>query len=82
MANLNGLALIALSELALVISLGLVMLLTPTTYILMLNAPTRELAIAKPDYANALVIMMVLLAREPFALITAMIVEHAGLKRT
>mmetsp|Transcript_12454 Transcript_12454/g.9051 ORF Transcript_12454/g.9051 Transcript_12454/m.9051 type:complete len:208 (-) Transcript_12454:275-898(-) len=81
MVSLNGLVLIALRELALRIMLGLVMLSMPMMLILGQSAPIKVFAIVPLEHATALQVMKVLLVKEPFAQIIAMIVVLAGQKK-
>jgi hypothetical protein len=78
--KLNGLVPTALLALVPLILPGLVLLLTRTTYILGLSAPTRVSAIAQVVNASASLDTKVLPASVPFVPTTAMTKELAGLR--
>jgi hypothetical protein len=82
MGSQNGLDQIVLFALAQRISLGLAQSLTLIIFTHGQNAPTRVSVIARLVIANVLLAMKVLLAKEPFALITVMIVALAGQRST
>jgi hypothetical protein len=82
MVNLNGQALIALSELAQKILRGLDQCRMPTTFLLGLNAPTRAAATARLELATVFLDTKVLLASEQCAPTIATTEELAGPRST